>query len=161
GKIAKNPMLRLEKIPSPDEANHGIALEEEELTNLVRGFKGSPLFPIVAVASFTGGRRSEILAFSWNALGVPKKKHGVERAIEQTKKHGLQIKGPKKDEHKRTIAIDDYLVSVLLVQRERHLRIMAGVPDGTPVDLSLVKLPDGALMFPSPPERGESFSFTK
>jgi len=38
---------------------------------------------------------------------------------------------------------------------------MAGVPDSAPIDLSLVKLPDDALMFPSPPLPGESFSFTK
>jgi integrase len=35
------------------------------------------------------------------------------------------------------------------------------VPDSALVDLSLVKLPDGSLMFPNPPARGESFSFTK
>ena len=36
---------------------------------------------------------------------------------------------------------------------------MAGVPDGAAVDLSLIKLPDDALMFPNPPGPGESFSF--
>jgi integrase len=35
------------------------------------------------------------------------------------------------------------------------------VPDGVAVDLSLMKLPDGALMFPNPPEAGEGFSFTR
>jgi integrase len=35
------------------------------------------------------------------------------------------------------------------------------VPDGVTVDLALVKLPEGALIFPSPPERGEDFDFTK
>ena len=44
---------------------------------------------------------------------------------------------------------------------ERHLRIMAGVPDGATLDLSLVKRPAGALMFPNPPVAGEGFSFTK
>ena len=38
---------------------------------------------------------------------------------------------------------------------------MAGVPDGATVDLSLVKLPDDALMFPNPPGHGGSFSFAK
>lgn len=41
------------------------------------------------------------------------------------------------------------------------MRIVAGVPDGAAVDLSLVKLPPGALMFPCPPTRGEAFSLTK
>lgn len=159
-KIAKNPMLRLEKIPSPGEANHGRALEEEELSTLVQGFKGSALFPIVAVAAFTGARRSEILALRWSDLDPEKKSLRIERAIEQTKRYGLRIKGPKKDDHKRTISIDDGMLALLLAERERHLRIVAGVPDRAPVDLSLVKLPPDALMFPNPPKPGESFSFT-
>jgi integrase len=160
GKIAKNPMLRLEKIPSPGEADHGRALEEEELAALVRGFKGSTLFPIVAVAAFTGARRNEILALRWSDLDAEKKTLRIERAIEQTKRYGLRIKGPKKEEHKRTILLDDDTLALLLAERERHLRIVAGIPDGAPVELSLVKLPDGALMFPKSPALGESFSHT-
>jgi integrase len=38
---------------------------------------------------------------------------------------------------------------------------VAGVPDSVAVDLSLVKLPDDALMFPAAPSAGEDFSFTK
>jgi integrase len=41
------------------------------------------------------------------------------------------------------------------------LRFVAGVPDGASVDLSLVKLPEGALMFPNPPDAGEVFLLTK
>ena len=47
-----------------------------------------------------------------------------------------------------------------MAERERHLRLVAGVPDGAAVDLALVRLPPGALMFPNPPGPGESFSFT-
>jgi integrase len=133
-KIARNPMRKLVKVPSPDDADHGIALEEEELTRLVKGFKGSALFPIVAVAAYTGARRGEILALRWTDLDPEKKTLRIVRAVEQTKRHGLQIKGPKKEDHKRTIAIDDYLVSVLTAERERHLRIVAGLPDGVTVD---------------------------
>jgi integrase len=50
---------------------------------------------------------------------------------------------------------------LLVAEREKHLRLQAGVPDGTEVNLSLVKLPSDALMFPCPPARGESFSLTK
>jgi integrase len=39
--------------------------------------------------------------------------------------------------------------------------VKAGAPDGAQIDLSLLKLPDDALMFPSPPAVGESFSFNK
>jgi len=85
----------------------------------------------------------------------------IERAVEKTEKYGLALKEPKTARGKRTIAIDDDLIALLLVEREKHLRIRAGVRDGIAVDLSLVKLPADALMFPNPPASGESFSFTK
>ena len=56
---------------------------------------------------------------------------------------------PKREKHKRTISIDDALVRLLLSVREQHLRLVAGVPNNVDVDLSLIKLPEGALMFPS------------
>src|SRR4029077_15007443 len=59
--------------------------------------------------------------------------------------------GPKKESHKRTITIDDDLLALLLADREKHLRMIAGVPDSALVDLSLVKLPEDALIFPNPP----------
>jgi len=160
-KIARNPMLELAKVPSPGEADHGMALEADQLRALVQGFKGSALFPIVAVAAFTGARRNETLALRWDDLDLAAKTLRIERAVEETKEHGLQIKAPKTERGKRTITIDDDLIALLVAEREKHLRLMAGVPDGAAVDLSLVKLPDGALMFPNPPSAGESFSFTK
>ena len=48
----------------------------------------------------------------------------------------------------------------MLKEKEKHLRIQAGVPDGADVDLSLIRLPDDALIFPNPPARGAEFSFT-
>src|SRR5262249_49249118 len=71
------------------------------------------------------------------------------------------LKEPKRARHKRTITIDDDLIELLLAEKEKHLRIAAGVSAGAAVDLSLVKLPADALMFPNPPTCSESFSFTK
>jgi integrase len=128
---------------------------------VVAGFKGSVLFPLVYVAAFAGPRRNENLGLRHTDLNVTAKTLRIERAVERTRKHGLQLKEPKREQHKRTITIDDDLIEVLLTERGRHLRIAAGVPDGIEVDLSLIKLPDDALIFPNPPEPGESFSFTK
>jgi integrase len=158
-KIARNPMRELVKIPSPGEADHGMALEAEQLRTLVQGFRKSPLFPIVAVAAFTGARGNEILALRWYDLDVAAKTLRIERAIEETEKHGLRFKDPKTERGKRTITIDDDLIALLVAERGRHLRIVAGVPDGIAIDLSLVKPPAGALMFPNPPASGEDFSF--
>jgi integrase len=49
---------------------------------------------------------------------------------------------------------------LLLKLRETHQRLSAGVPDGADVDLSLIRLPAAALIFPNPPEPGADFSFT-
>jgi integrase len=161
GLRATNPLDRAEKVPSPGESDHGMALDSDQLRLLVEGFKGSVLFPIVAVAAFTGARRNEILALRWTDLDFDKRTLRIERAVEQVHGQPLRLKGPKTARGKRTIAVDDDLVTMLGTEREGHLRIMAGVPDGVIVDLSLVRLPDDALMFPNPPAPGEDFSFTK
>lgn len=150
-KLTINPMQSTEKVPSAGESDHGIALDDAQLGKLVQGFKGSALFGIISVAAFTGARRNEILALRWSDLDPATKTLRIERAIEETKKHGIRFKGPKKESHKRTITIDDDLLVMLLAEREKHLRMIAGVPAGAAVDLGLVKLPEGALMFPNPP----------
>ena len=44
-------------------------------------------------------------------------------------------------DHKRTIAIDDDLIAVLVAEGEKYQRIVAGIPDRAgEVDLSLAKL---------------------
>jgi integrase len=60
----------------------------------------------------------------------------ISRAVEETKKHGRGTKEPKTQRGHRTIKIDDGLIAMLAAER------------GAAVDLSLVKLPDGDLMFP-------------
>jgi integrase len=95
----------------------------------------------------------------WTDLDVTNKKLRIERTLERTRQ-GSALKAPKTARGVRTIDIDDALLTLLLALRERHLRIAAGVPDRAQVALSLVKLPEGALMFPAPPQGDESFSFT-
>ncbi len=150
GLLAANPLERAEKIPSPGEADHGMVLDSEQLRTLIGGFRGSALFPIVAVAAFTGARRNEILALRWTDIDFDKKTLRIERAIEQARGQPLALKGPKTVRGTRTIAIDDDLIAILRAEREKHLRLMAAVPDGVAVDISLIRLPEGALMFPNP-----------
>ena len=149
-KIGRNPMLDVVKVPSPGEADHGIVLDKDELRTLVQGFKerDSILFPIVATLAWTGMRRGECLALRWSDFDVKAKTLRIERSVEETEA-GLAIKGPKKDSHKRTIAISDDLVALLRSERDCHLRIVAGVPNDGAIDLSLVRLPEGALIFPN------------
>jgi integrase len=160
-KIAKSPIADLAKIPSLGESDRGVALDEAQLRKLIGGFRDHPLYTIVNVAAFTGARRSEILALKWENFDPIARTLRIEHSVEHTRRHGLQIKGPKSERGKRTIEIDACLATLLLAERDRHLRIVAGVPDGVDVDLSLIKLPADALMFPAPPAPGEQVSLTK
>jgi integrase len=149
GLLTVNPINRAEKIPPPGESNHGQVLDAEQLNTLLQDFKDSPLYAIVAVAVYTGARRNEILALQWRDLDPVAKTLRIERSVEEMKGQ-RRLKGPKREKHKRTISIDDALVRLLLSIKEQHLRLVAGVPSDAQVDLSLIKLPEGALIFPSP-----------
>lgn len=148
GLLASNPADGAEA-PSPAESDVGQVLDAEQLKALVHSFRKSALYPIVAVAAFTGARRNEILALPWTDLDADKRTLRIERAIEETKAFGRTVKEPKTERGKPTITIDDDPIALLLDVRAKHQRIIAGVPDGAPVDLSLIKLPADALMFPS------------
>jgi integrase len=159
GLLMADPMARVEQIPSPGESDHGMALDAEGIHNLIDGFRGSVLFPIVATAALTGARRNEILALRWADFDPANRTLRIKRALEETKEAGLSFKLPKTKRGIRTITIDNGLVALLAAEREKHLRIMAGVSESAAVDLSLVRLPEGALMFPSPV--GARFYFTR
>jgi integrase len=175
GLLVANPMLRVEQIPSvkaapieaapdadadDDQDDIGEGLTEAELAKLISGFKSSGIFSIVVLAAATGARRNEILALRWTDLDTEKKTLRIERAWEPTKKFGLRLKPPKTARGFRTIDLDDGTIAVLAKERETHQRLSAGVPAGSDVDLSLVRLPSGGLMFPNPSEPARDYSFT-
>ena len=93
--------------------------------------------------------RNEILSLRWTDFDEASATLKVERALEHTKA-GIKFKPPKTERGKRTVKIDADLASLLNAEREKQQRLTTGVPDGAAVELSLVKLPDDVLMFPSP-----------
>jgi integrase len=74
---------------------------------------------------------------------------------------GIRIKPPKTKRGRRTLDVDDATIAMLQAERELHQRLVAGIPAGATVDLSLIRLPTKALMFPATPEAGEQFDLTK
>ncbi|WP_439409754.1 tyrosine-type recombinase/integrase [Bradyrhizobium sp. DASA03076] len=147
--LSVSPMAHLLNAPTADEADHGIALDEAQMKKLVEGFRRSALFLIVAIAAYTGMRRNEILALRWNDLDVTDRTLRIRRALEQTKGH-IGFKPPKTKRGIRDIDIEQRLVDLLIAERERYLRLKAGIVDNSAqVDLSLLKLPEEALIFPS------------
>jgi integrase len=159
GKIlTTNPMGDLLRKPPPGEADHGIALDPEQTRRLVRGFVDHPLYLLVVMALSTGARRNELLALRWSDLDVTAKTLRIERSLERVG-GSTGVKAPKTARGRRVISLEDDLIALLLAEKERHLRIEAGVPDGATVDLGLIRLPEGSLIFPGSP-KGSGFSCT-
>jgi integrase len=150
GKLLQvNPAAAIKK-PSAGDSDVGQALEQEKITALVEGFRGSTLFDFTFLMAFTGIRRGEALALRWSDFNPIAKTLRIERALEYTKKFGLLFKPPKSERGKRTIILDDTMVALLLRMRETYQRIVAGAPDRVDVDLSLVRIPEDWLIFPAP-----------
>jgi integrase len=119
------------------------------MKKLVEGFLRSALFLIVVIAAYTGMRRNEILALRWSDFDMSEKTLRVRRALEQTKGN-LGFKPPKTKRGIRDIDLEDRLVELLSAEQKRFLKIKAGIVDNSAsVDLSLLKLSDEALIFPS------------
>jgi integrase len=149
GLLIANPAQKADAPATGDDGAAGQVLEQDELSRLLDGFRGRALYSIVATAAFTGARRGELLALQWADFDLANKTLTIRRALEETKAYGKRFKGPKTDRGIRTIAIDDNLVALLSAERDKHRRIIAGVGEAEAVDLSLVKLPESALIFPS------------
>jgi integrase len=160
GVLARNPADNAD-VPRPVETDAAQALDPAELKRLLDGFKGSVLYVPVCTAAFTGVRLGELLALRWADLDPAAKTLKIERTVETTAAYRRQTKLPKSRRGLRQIIVDDALLALLLTEREKYLRLAAGVPDGVQVDLSLVKLSPGALMFPAPPMAGEPFDFAR
>ena len=102
----------------------------------------------------------------WSDFDRGAKTLRITRRPEETKAHGRRFKEPKTRRGSRAIAIDDGLAALLpsirnRTEHEQYSRLAAGVPDGADVDLSLVKLSEGALIFPAPPAGAGEFDFTR
>jgi integrase len=149
GMLQVNP-AELADRPKAKDSEVARVLDAKELAALVAGFRGHPLHGIVAVAAWTGARRNEILALRWSDVNFAAKTLRIARSVEKTKAFGPRTKEPKTERGKRTITVDDGLLALLAGIRETHQRLVAGVPDGAAADLSLVKLPEAALIFPAP-----------
>jgi integrase len=147
--IQTSPMDYVSSVPSKEEADHGIALSEEDVRKLIAGFRSHPLYELVVTALHTGARRNELLALRWLDLDFVAKTLRIERSLERTPGR-TEIKKPKTARGTRTIAVGDDLLAILRNLKETHLRLKAEVPDGADVDLGLIKLPEEALIFPAP-----------
>jgi integrase len=120
-----------------------------DLAALVEAFRSHPsLFPLIATAAGTGMRRNELLGLQWPNIDFTASTITVVNNVESTRQ-GLRLTTPKTARGKRTFQIDAGLLDLLKREHERHKRLYAGVPPDAEVDLTLVKLPPKALVFPA------------
>jgi integrase len=146
--ITSNPMTKVSTKPSIPEQNHGKVRDAEGLAQLIDAFRPYSLYPLVAVAANTGMRLGELLALRWTDLDPKKKELRVERALEKTIGK-ITVKPPKNERSIRSVPVPDDVIALLLAEKEKHQRLVAGIPDGADVDLGLIKLPERALIFPN------------
>jgi len=69
-------------------------LEPEQIEPVLDALKGHKLYPIVALAIYTGMRRGELLALQWDDVDLDAGTVTVRRSLEQTAA-GIRIKEPK------------------------------------------------------------------
>src|SRR5258708_1193936 len=93
--------------------------------------------------------KGEVLALRWIDINLAAKIISVTRSVEEPKATGRGVKKPKSARGVRTFEIDDGLCEMLRQARDKHLRLIAGLPDNADVDMSLIRLPGEALCFPA------------
>jgi integrase len=151
--VPRNVMTLAEKPPRED-STIGKAISPNELATLLAGLQGTPYALPVAVAGLCGLRLSETLGLRWQDVDFAAGTLSVNCSIETTRTVARSLKGPKTERSKRTISVDAKLLAQLAAEREKHLRWVAQVSERAEVDLRLVRLPNGALVFPQPVLKG-------
>jgi integrase len=158
--ISENP-CDFAEIPNPGDVGEITVLDADKLAELVRGFRGHELEMIVDLAAHVGARRNEIIALTWEDVDLAAKTLTINKAVEDTVAFGRHIKEPKTAKGRRVIGIDAALVERLQVYRDAMKRQIAGIETGADVDLGLIKIPRGYLLFPGRPEPGQEVDYTK
>lgn len=131
-KLGRSPMAEVQATPSVRREEVQV-LTSEELARLFRHLKGKVLYMPVLVAASTGMRRGEVLALRWKDIDFAAATLEVRQVIEQTRDEGLQLKEPKTDRSRRTIALPARLLEELRQHRkeqaEHRLKLGLGKDD--------------------------------
>jgi integrase len=108
--IPRNPF---DSVKPPKCPNITMAvLDENETAKLIKAAQTTEIYTAVAIASFTGLRRGEILAVRWSDIDWDRRQLSVVRSLEQTK-DGLRFKSPKTTKSRRTVSLGPLLMEIL------------------------------------------------
>ena len=122
-------------------------LHEDQIADVLAKLADHQLHPAVVTALYTGLRRGEQLALRWSDVDLDAKTLSVERALEETLE-GIAIKGPKSEAGRRAVTLPDVVVDVLRDHRRQQLEQRLMLRQG--------RLPDDALVFPTPEGKHQS-----
>ena len=148
GVIRDNPADLARPPKAPDRETQ--MLQPDEARQLLERLRHHPLYLLVSLALATGARRSEMLGLRWQDVDLEAGRLTVERALEETRAHGIRIKGPKTKHGYRTIALPPHIVAELrqhwAAQQEQRLGMGLGkAPEAAPVFAAA----DGRLLSPN------------
>jgi integrase len=136
GTLSRN-VATLVGTPQPEHREMSV-LQPGEAERLLEGLRGHSLYPIVALALYTGMRRGELLGLQWGDVNLDKGTIRVERSLEQTKAAGIQIKATKTEAGRRTIALARKAIEVLREHRVTQLQVRMVLQMGRPGPSDLV-----------------------
>jgi integrase len=123
-------------------------LSPTQVTGLLGALKGHSLYPLIALAIGTGARRGELVGLQWGDFEGCQLR--IQRSVEETRKLGRQLKGPKTRYGKRTITLADETVAVLSAYKVKQLelRLMLGLGKIEPSTLMFSTI-EGGLLSPN------------
>jgi integrase len=123
--IPKNPMKKVKKPKVP--RRRPKVVDKSGFDALLRQTAGLAVWPVIVLGMATGMRRGELLALQWTDIDFDRATLEVSKSLEETKKHGLRIKGTKSGEVRRFSVPADVLDMLRDHKREQdHQREMCG-----------------------------------
>lgn len=128
--LAVNPADRIDS-PRAERVEREV-LDEKQTVLLLRKAQGTELYVPICIAAFTGLRRGEVLGLKWSDLDWDNQTLQVVRTLQKSK-DGFRWGEPKSQKSRRTIAVSEWLISVLRehrrAQNERRLGLGADYQD--------------------------------
>jgi integrase len=100
------------------------SLEPEEVLELLRLLRGTPVYGPALLAYDTGMRREELLALQWSDIDFASGVVTIQRAVEQVNGN-VRIKKPKTKRSRRKVKLSDPAVALLREHRREQVAFRA------------------------------------